>query len=85
MVLLSDSLCSKNTMKRKTMLFYNRQSFIWPNSVYLDASGKSVANTNIPVNNYTAIYKGYGDGGFTRGLGGIGETFISSADFWKFV
>ena len=62
---------------------YNRQSFIWPNSVYLDASGKSVANTNIPVNNYTAIYKGYGDGGFTRGLGGIGETFISSADFWK--
>ena len=62
---------------------YNRQQFIWPNSVTLDASGKSVPNTNIAVDSYKAIYQGYGDFGFSRGLSGIGEAFATSADFWK--
>jgi TonB-linked SusC/RagA family outer membrane protein len=62
---------------------YNRQQFIWPNSVYLDAAGKSVPNTSFAVDNYKAIYQGFGDAGFSRGLAGIGEVFVSSADFWK--
>lgn len=62
---------------------YNRQQFIWPNSVYLDGSGKSIPNTNIAVDQYKAIYQGWGDLGFSRGLSGIGEMFVSSADFWK--
>ena len=62
---------------------YNRAQFIWPNSVYLDGSGKSIPNTNIAVDQYKANYQGFGDAGFSRGLSGIGEMFISSADFWK--
>ena len=62
---------------------YNRQQFVWPNSVTLDPSGKSVPNTNIAVDSYKAIYQGFGDAGFSRGLSGIGEAFATSADFWK--
>ncbi len=62
---------------------YNRQQFIWPNSVTLDASGKSVPNTNIAVDQYKSIYSGFGDADFSRGLSGIGEVFVSSGDFWK--
>jgi hypothetical protein len=61
---------------------YNRDQFIWPNSVYWDGS-KYVPNTNIVVDNYTAIYQGYGDQSFSRGFAGIGEMYLSSADFWK--
>ncbi len=62
---------------------YNRESFVWPNSVTLDNTGKSIPNTNIAVDNYKAIYQGFGDAGFSRGFSGVGELFISSADFWK--
>lgn len=63
---------------------YNREQFIWPNSVYQDASGKYVANTSIPVEESIANYLGWGDAGFTRGLfGGVGELFATSGAFWK--
>ena len=62
---------------------YGRDQFVWPNSVYLDGSGKSVPNTNIAVDNYKAIYQGFGDLGFSRGFTGIGEMFVSSGAFWK--
>jgi len=62
---------------------YNRQQFVWPNSVILDGSGKSIPNTNIAVDQYKAIYQGFGDYGFSRGMSGVGEVFVTSADFWK--
>ncbi|MFC4262228.1 SusC/RagA family TonB-linked outer membrane protein [Ferruginibacter yonginensis] len=62
---------------------YNRQQFIWPNSVVDDGTGKLVPNTNVAVDSYKAIYQGYGDAGFSRGLSGVGEAFVTSADFWK--
>jgi TonB-linked SusC/RagA family outer membrane protein len=61
---------------------YNRDQFVWPNSVYWDGT-KYVANTNIAVDNYLAIYQGYGDISFSRGFAGVGEMYVSSADFWK--
>ena len=63
---------------------YGRETFIWPNSSYLDpASGKYLPNNNIAVGAYQAMYQGFGDQGFTRGLAGIGETYATSAAFWK--
>jgi TonB-linked SusC/RagA family outer membrane protein len=62
---------------------YDREQFVWPNSVYKDFSGKYVSNTNIAVGNYQAIYQGYGDQGFSRGFAGIGEMYMSSGAFWK--
>jgi hypothetical protein len=62
---------------------YDRDQFVWPNSVYKDFSGKYVSNTNIAVGNYQAIYQGYGDQGFSRGFAGIGEMYMSSGAFWK--
>jgi TonB-linked SusC/RagA family outer membrane protein len=62
---------------------YHRETFVWPNSVHYDASGKLVPNTNYAVGNYQAMYQGFGDQGFTRGFSGIGEMFTSSAAFWK--
>ncbi|HEX2608427.1 MAG TPA: hypothetical protein VHK91_13650, partial [Flavisolibacter sp.] len=62
---------------------YGRDQFVWPNSVYLDAAGKSVPNTNIAVDNYKAIYQGFGDVNFSRGFAGVGEVYVSSGDFWK--
>jgi TonB-linked SusC/RagA family outer membrane protein len=61
---------------------YNRQSFIFPNSVYWDGS-KYVPNTTIAVDNDIAIYSGWGDYSFSRGILGNGEVFTSSAAFWK--
>jgi hypothetical protein len=51
--------------------------------VYKDFSGKYVTNTNIAVDNYTAIYAAYGDLGFSRGFQGTGELYVSSGAFWK--
>jgi hypothetical protein len=63
---------------------YHRDQFVWPNSVYLDpATNKYVPNTNIAVDNYKAIYQGYGDVSFSRGFAGVGEMYVSSGAFWK--
>jgi TonB-linked SusC/RagA family outer membrane protein len=62
---------------------YDREQFVWPNSVYKDASGKYVPNKDFAVDNYKAIYQGFGDQGFSRGFAGIGEMYMSSAAFWK--
>jgi TonB-linked SusC/RagA family outer membrane protein len=62
---------------------YHRETFVWPNSVRYDASGKLVPNTNYAVGSYQAIYQGFGDQGYSRGFAGIGEMFVSSAAFWK--
>jgi len=61
---------------------YHRQQFIWPNSVYWDGS-KYVPNTNKAVNNYIAIYEGWGDYGFSRGVLSNGDWFTYSGAFWK--
>ena len=61
---------------------FHRRRFVWPNSVYWDGT-KYVENTNIAVDNYVAIYEGYGDQSFSRGFAGVGEMYVSSADFWK--
>ena len=51
-----------------------REKFKW---------NKYVANTTVPVAQSIAIYKGYGDYGFTRGYLGVGEVFTTASDFWK--
>ncbi len=61
---------------------YNREQFIFPNSVYFDGT-KYVPNTTIPVENTIAIYSGWGDYSFSRSILFNGEIFTSSADFWK--
>jgi TonB-linked SusC/RagA family outer membrane protein len=62
---------------------YNRQQFIWPNSVYQYNTGKYVPNTNIAVDNYIAAYEGWGDYGFSRGVLFNGDWFTYSGNFWK--
>jgi TonB-linked SusC/RagA family outer membrane protein len=62
---------------------YNRDVFVWPNSVYDDGTGKFVPNTNIAVDAYKAMYQGFGDLGFSRGFNGVGEFYVSSGAFWK--
>src|SRR6185312_1799245 len=53
-----------------------RQPFVIPNSSYLDASGKYVANTDVVVRN--------GNNDFWASLwNNTGSTYINSADFWK--
>jgi hypothetical protein len=61
---------------------YNREQFIWPNSVYFDGS-KYVPNTSIPTQDFLAIYQGWGDYGFSNGVLANGDFFTSSAAFWK--
>jgi TonB-linked SusC/RagA family outer membrane protein len=61
---------------------YHREQFIWPNSTYWDGS-KYVPNTSIPVQDYIAIYEGWGDLGFSRGAMFNGDFLTSSAAFWK--
>jgi TonB-linked SusC/RagA family outer membrane protein len=61
---------------------YHRQQFIWPNSTYFDGS-KYVNNTSIPVQDYLAIYQGWGDYGFSRGTLTNGDFYTTSAAFWK--
>ena len=67
----------------KTTL-YHREPFVWPNSVYKDAStGKFVDNTNIAVREDIANYLGFGDYGFSHGTLANGEFFTCSGAFWK--
>jgi TonB-linked SusC/RagA family outer membrane protein len=58
---------------------YDRQRFVFPNSVYLDASGKYVENTDITVKN------GNGNNGFwTDGINrDVSSNYVTSGDFWK--
>ena len=53
-----------------------RHSFVIPNSVYNDGTGKYVANTDILVKN--------GNNDFWASTwNGVGSTYLNSADFWK--
>ena len=61
---------------------YHRQQFIWPNSVYFDGT-KYVPNTSIPVSQGLAIYSGWGDFGFSRGILANGDAFTVNGAFWK--
>lgn len=62
----------------------HRQQFVWPNSVYLDASSnKYVENTNFATSQYAATYNGFGDLSNGSSLVNTGESFYSSGDFWK--
>jgi TonB-linked SusC/RagA family outer membrane protein len=58
---------------------YNRQRFVFPNSVYDDGTGKYVPNTDITVKN------GGGNSGFwTDGINrDITSNYVTSGDFWK--
>lgn len=58
---------------------YDRQRFVFPNSVYMDASGKYVENTDIMVKN------GNGNNGFwTDGINrDVSSNYVTSGDFWK--
>jgi TonB-linked SusC/RagA family outer membrane protein len=62
---------------------YNRDQFVWPNSVYDDGTGKYIPNTSLAVDQYKAIYQGFGDQGFARGMAGVGEFYVASGAFWK--
>ena len=61
---------------------YEREQFLWPNSVYNNGT-KFVPNDKFVVDNYKAIYQGFGDIGFSRGFAGTGELYVSSGAFWK--
>ncbi len=58
---------------------YNRQRFVFPNSVYDDGTGKYVPNTDITIKN------GGGNSGFwTDGINrDITSNYVTSGDFWK--
>ena len=60
---------------------YDRQRFVFPNSVIADPAnpGKYITNTNITVQN------GNGNGGFwTDGINrDVTSNYVTSADFWK--
>lgn len=60
-----------------------RQQFVWPNSSYNDGTGKYVANTNIAIDNWHAIYAGSGDISDGNSFPNVGEIFYSSGSFWK--
>jgi TonB-linked SusC/RagA family outer membrane protein len=62
---------------------YDRDQFVWPNSVYQDASGKYIQNTNIAVDYWDAIYFGLGDISNGNSFPNVGEIHYSSGDFWK--
>ncbi|TCJ13393.1 SusC/RagA family TonB-linked outer membrane protein [Flaviaesturariibacter flavus] len=62
---------------------YERQVFVWPNSVYQDASGKYITNTNVAVSSRWATHRGYGDIANPSGFANIGEILVSSGAFWK--
>ncbi|RZL17970.1 MAG: TonB-dependent receptor, partial [Pedobacter sp.] len=53
----------------------NRERFVFPNSSYLDGSGKYVANTNVTINDannfYTGVYRT------------VTSNFLHSADSWR--
>ena len=58
---------------------YDRRSFLFPNSVYDDGTGKYVENTNVLIQN------GNGNNGFwTDGTNrSVTSNYITSGDFWK--
>jgi hypothetical protein len=60
---------------------YNRQRFVFPNSVYQDGTGKWVNNTSVMINE-----NGNGNGGFwtdqTENLG-VTSKYVSNGAFWK--
>jgi TonB-linked SusC/RagA family outer membrane protein len=60
---------------------YNRQRFVFPNSVYQDGSGKWVNNTSVMISE-----NGNGNGGFwtdqTENLG-VTSNYVSNGAFWK--
>ncbi|MGZ3848225.1 MAG: SusC/RagA family TonB-linked outer membrane protein [Flavisolibacter sp.] len=58
---------------------YDRQRFVFPNSVYDDGTGKYVTNTSITVPN------GNGNNGFwTDGINrDVTSNYVTSGDFWK--
>ena len=62
---------------------HDRKPFLWPNSAYLDATGKSVANTSILVDQYWAWYDGIGNVGQPRAYTQIGDFFVTSGRFLK--
>jgi TonB-linked SusC/RagA family outer membrane protein len=53
-----------------------RQRFVFPNSVYIDASGKSVPNTNITTADGNAFFW---SSIYTR----VGSNYVNNAAFWK--
>jgi TonB-linked SusC/RagA family outer membrane protein len=59
---------------------YNRQRFVFPNSVYMDANGKYVPNTSVVIQN------GNGNDGFwtdaTHNMN-IVSNYVTSGAFWK--
>jgi TonB-linked SusC/RagA family outer membrane protein len=60
---------------------YNRQRFVFPNSVYQDGTGKWTNNTNIMISE-----NGNGNGGFwTDGTENYGVTsnYVTNGAFWK--
>jgi len=58
---------------------YNRERFVYPNSVYIDADGKYITNTNITIKN------GNGNNGFwSDGINrDVTSNYVTSGDFWK--
>ncbi len=60
---------------------YNRQRFVFPNSVYQDASGKWVDNTNILISE-----NGNGNGGFWTDATenyNVTSNYVTNGAFWK--
>jgi hypothetical protein len=58
---------------------FNRERFVFPNSVIADGTGKYVTNTNVTVKN------GNGNNGFwTDGINrDVTSNYVTSGDFWK--
>lgn len=55
--------------------YNNRERFVMPNSVYLDANGNSVPNTNITIDNVNDFYTGV--------WGDVQSNFLYRADHWR--
>lgn len=53
-----------------------RQRFVFPNSVYLDASGKSIPNTNITTADGNAFF-------WSSIYRRVGSNYVNNAAFWK--
>ena len=53
----------------------NREKFVYPNSYYLDGSGKPVTNTNVQINDVNNF--------FTSEYRAVGSNFITSAASWR--
>lgn len=58
---------------------FNRQRFVFPNSVYMDGSGKYVVNKTVTVN------QGNGNDGFwtSNQNMGVGSNYVTSGAYWK--